>query len=70
MASETISERLTVIQTRLRQQVDAQLNTAEFVRDPVEEEEKMVAQEQFGDSLRSSTIQQEEDEDKFVDQAD
>ena len=70
MASETISERLTVIQTRLRQQVDAQLNTAEFARDPVEEEEKMVAQEQFGDSLRSSTIQQEEDEDKFVDQAD
>ena len=70
MASETISERLTVIQTRLRQQVDAQLNTAEFVRDPVEEEEKMVAQEKFGDSLRSSTIQHEEEEDKFVDQID
>jgi hypothetical protein len=36
----------------------------------VEEEEKMVAQEKFGDSLRSSTIQHEEEEDKFVDQID
>lgn len=63
MASDTISERLTVIQTRLRQQVDAQLNNAELIPDPVEEEEKMIAEERFGDSLRSSKIQQEEDDD-------
>lgn len=63
MASVTISERLTVIQTRLRQQVDAQLNNAELIPDPVEEEEKMIAEERFGDSLRSSKIQQEEDDD-------
>lgn len=43
MASETISERLTIIQTRLRQQVDAQINSAEFLPNHIEEEEKMVA---------------------------
>lgn len=39
MASETVSERLTVIQTRLRKQVDAQINNAQFLPNHIEEED-------------------------------
>lgn len=70
MSHLPVSERLTLIETRLRKEINAQLTDAllpvsheSFVDDNQIEEEK----EKFGDTLRSSTIQQEEDDGKLVD---